>query len=158
MKIAKKDIVIRSVRLDDYDRIVEIDAKVIGRRRLVYYRRKMKMAFDIEQKLVTSLVAEVGGNVVGFIMGAVYIGEFGVFETTATIETIGVDPDYQSHGIARTMMEEYITLVKKAGAERIVTQVQWNDVDLLRFFDKLGFTPEKSLNLEMDIVESEKDS
>jgi ribosomal protein S18 acetylase RimI-like enzyme len=151
MKFEKKEIVVRPIIMKDYDRIVEIDAGVLGRRRFNYYRRKMKKILDTEQPLVTSLVAEVGGKVVGFIMGSVVIGEFGVSETTATIETIGVDPEFQRQGLARAMMGEFFEKIRSAGVERVTTQVRWNDVDLLKFFDKVGFTPAKTLNLDLKI-------
>jgi len=149
-KIAKEDIVIRVITLEDYDRILEIDARVTGMRRMNYYRRKVHMALDDEQQLVMSLVAEVEGKLVGFIMGNVFIGEFGIPETTASIDTLGVDPEYQHQGIAHALMDEFITTVKKAGVERVTTQVRWNDVDLLRFFDAQGFTPAKMIHLEFE--------
>ena len=150
-KIAREDVVIRIIRKEDYDRIVGIDAKITGRRRMNYFRRKMFLALDDKQQLVTSLVAEVGGKVVGFIMGNVSIGEFGIPETTATIDTLGVDPEYQQQGVAQVLMEEFITNVGKAGAERITTQVRWNDTDLLKFFDTQGFNPAKMISLELKI-------
>ena len=150
-KIAKEDVVTRIIRKEDYDRIVEIDAKITQRRRMNYFRRKVFMALDHEEQLVTSLVAEVEGRVVGFIMGNVFIGEFGIPETTATIDTLGVDPEHQHQGIAQALMEEFVTTVRKAGVERITTQVRWNDVDLLRFFNTQGFTPAKVISLELKI-------
>ncbi|MFQ6092979.1 MAG: hypothetical protein ACE5OR_09910 [bacterium] len=54
-KIAKEDIIIRVIRLKDYDCIVEIDARITGKRRMNYYRRKLDLALDDEQQIVTSL-------------------------------------------------------------------------------------------------------
>ena len=150
-KIAKEDVVIRIIRKEDYDRIVEIDAKITGRRRMNYFRRKVFTALDHAQQLVTSLVAEVDGTVVGFIMGNVSIGEFGIPETTATIDTLGVDPDFQHQGIAKFLLEEFVTTVKKAGGERVTTQVGWDDIDLLKFFNNQGFAPAKRISLELGI-------
>ena len=150
-KIAKEDVVIRIIRKEDYDSIVGIDAKITGRRRMNYFRRKMFMALDDKQQLVTSLVAEVDKEVVGFVMGNVSIGEFGIPETTATIDTLGVDPDYQHQGIAQVLLEEFITTVKKAGGERVTTQVGWDDIDLLKFFNNQGFAPAKRISLELRI-------
>ena len=150
-KIARGEIIVRVIKQEDYDQIVEIDAKITNMRRMNYYRRKLFMALDSEQRLVTSLVSEVEGKVVGFIMGNVFIGEFGIPEATATVDTLGVDPEYQHQGIAQAMMEEFITTVKKAGVERITTHIRWNDVDLLRFFNTQGFTPAKMITLELNV-------
>ena len=41
-----------------------------------------------------SLVAEWEGKVIGFIMGAIFHGEFGIPERRANIESIGIHPDH----------------------------------------------------------------
>jgi len=61
-------------------------------------------------------------------------------------------PDYQGQGLAIELMKEFVTNLKKAGVERIYTLVNWNDWDLLRFFEKSGFVPAKMLNLELQIT------
>jgi predicted N-acetyltransferase YhbS len=139
-------------REEDMDAIVDIDAKVLGQRRPVYYERKCALALDDARQLVTSLVAEQDDQVIGFIMGNVYLGEFGIPETTASLDTIGVHPDYQGQGLAIELMKEFVTNLEKAGVERIYTLVNWNDWDLLRFFEKSGFVPAKMLNLELQIT------
>lgn len=140
---------VRVMRPDDLEAVVEIDAKVFGQRRPAYYERKMAIALDKTQQLVTSLVMEVEGKVAGFIMGEVYLGEFGLPETTATIDTIGVDPAYQGRGVGTTLFEAYVSHLRKIGVQSITTRVNWNDWSLLRFFEKVGFTPAKAVNLEL---------
>jgi ribosomal protein S18 acetylase RimI-like enzyme len=140
---------VRVMRPDDLEAVVEIDTQVFGRRRPEYYERKMALVLDGVQQLVTSLVIEVGGQVAGFIMGQVYLGEFGVPETTATVDTIGVDPAYQGRGVGSTLFEEYASHLRKIGVQSITTRVNWNDWGLLRFFEKVGFAPAKTVNLEL---------
>jgi ribosomal protein S18 acetylase RimI-like enzyme len=142
---------VRVMRPEDLEAVVEIDAQVFGQRRPEYYERKMAIALDETQQLVTSLVMEVEGKVAGFIMGEVYLGEFGVPETTATIDTIGVDPAYQGRGVGTTLFEEYASHLRKIGVRSITTRVNWNDWDLLRFFEKMGFVPAKAVNLELKL-------
>lgn len=150
-KIDPEKLIIRVMREDDLDPIVEIDAQVLGQRRPEYYRRKCTLALDDTQQLVTSLVAEYEGQVVGFIMGNVYLGEFGIPETTASLDTIGVHPDYQEQGIATQLMGEFITHARAAGVDTVYTLVNWNDWGLLRFFEAVGFAPAKKVNLELRI-------
>ena len=151
-KIDPDKLIIRVMREEDMDAIVDIDARVLGLRRPVYYERKCALALDDARQLVTSLVAEQDDQVIGFIMGNVYLGEFGIPETTASLDTIGVHPDYQGQGLAIELMKEFVTNLKKAGVERIYTLVSWNDWDLLRFFEKSDFVPAKMLNLELQIT------
>lgn len=151
-KLAPEDVVIRVMRESDVEPVTEIDYKVFGTRRPEYYDRKVGEILDEESdRLVTSLVAEVGDQVVGFIMGNVYLGEFGIPETMASVDTIGVDPDHQRQGIAGYLLEEFNTTVKKAGVAKVHTLVNWADTDLLGFFANVGFVAANTLNLKLDL-------
>jgi ribosomal protein S18 acetylase RimI-like enzyme len=141
--------IVRPMRKEDFEAVVEIDARVFNERRPEYYERKMAQALDESRQLVTSLVLEVKGRVVGFIMGEVYLGEFGVPETTATVDTLGLDPEYQGYGIGKILFGEFVTHLRELGIQVLSTQVRWNDWDLLGFFEKMGFTPAKVVHLEM---------
>ena len=59
---------------------------------------------------------------------------------------------FLGQGLAIELMKEFVTNLRKAGVERIYTLVNWNDWDLLRFFEKSGFVPAKMLNLELQIT------
>jgi ribosomal protein S18 acetylase RimI-like enzyme len=151
-KLAAEDIEIRVMRESDLDPVTEIDYKVFGKRRPEYYDRKIAEVLDQESgRLVTSLVAEVGGKVTGFVMGSVYLGEFGIPESIAYIDTIGVDPDFQRHGVGGYLLEEFNTTVHKAGARKVHTLVNWADTDLLGFFASEGFVAANTLNLKLDL-------
>jgi len=144
------DIIIRKMSFSDLDAIVAIDERVSHKRRREYYEMKMEHALD-KADIVTSLVAEVRGKVVGFIMGNLYVGDFGIPENTATIETIGVDPELQKQGIARGLAEQFISNMKAAGVDTVHTLVEWNEGKLLMFFNSLGFHPAKTLSLEIKL-------
>jgi len=98
-----------------------------------------------------SLVAEVEGEVVGFILGDVSGWEFGVPETIGWIDTIGVDPIYQKKGLATALAHELIKNLKAFEVKTIYTLVSWNDWDLLQFFHAMGFTRGDMINLELKI-------
>ena len=151
-KLAREDVDIRVMKESDVGPVAEIDYKVFGKKRPEYYERKIREVLDEESgRLVTSLIAEVSGKVAGFIMGSVYLGEFGIPETIAYVDTIGVDPDYQRKGIAGYLLEEFKTTAQKAGVAKIHTLVSWTDTDLLGFFASSGFVAANTLNLKMDL-------
>jgi len=150
-QVAPEDISVRIIRQEDFEALVDIDAQVFGTRRPEYYERKIHNALDKTGRVVTSLVAEVEGRIVGFIMGEVYLGEFGIPESTATIDTIGVHPEFQHQEVARKLMQEFLTTVKAAGVKAVETRINWNDWGLLRFFEKMGFSPAKVINLELKL-------
>ncbi|MBU1495035.1 MAG: GNAT family N-acetyltransferase [Pseudomonadota bacterium] len=150
-KINPEDVSIRMLRNDDFSAIVEIDSMVGKKTRPQYYERKLRRLTDSSEQIVSSLVAEHGGRVVGFLMGEVYHGEFGIPESQAAIDTIGVDPRAQRSGIAEMLFEEFVTNMKAIGVTSIRTLINWNDFSLAGFFNKVGFSPTPVLNLELKI-------
>jgi len=140
---------IRTLRREDLDAIVRIDEKVLGENRKSYWEKKLELMNNRSSQI--SLVAEVEGSVVGFILGDVSGWEFGVPETIGWIDTIGVDPAYQKKGLARALAHELIKNLKVLGVKTIYTLVSWNDWDLLQFFHAMGFTRGDMINLELKI-------
>ena len=70
-----------------------------------------------------SLVAEEkDGTMVGFVMGEIYVGEYGISQEEATLDTLGV--------------------------RKINTLVGWDGFKLTHFFSANQFSPSKTINLE----------
>ena len=141
--------VIRTMVPSDLDRIVEIDIKVLGKPRPDYWEMKLELVKKRSQ--VSSLVAELDGKVIGFIIGDESRWEYGVSENIGWIDTIGVDPDYQRKGIAKILFTEMTNNLKKVGVDTIITFVTRRDWILLRFFNSMGFQKGDMINLELDI-------
>lgn len=150
-KVDPKKLAIRVMKRKDIEAIVEIDTKILGEERPEYYDRKCALALDDSMQLVTSLVAVYEDKVIGFIMGNVFLGEFGIPESMATLDTIGVHPDYQGQGVAVELIRQFMTNAKKAQVEHIYTFVNWNDWGMLRFLEKSGFGPSKAITLEVNL-------
>ena len=146
------DIQIRLMKADDFDAVVEIDQKVISTSRKEYYELKFEKLFNTNDYLPASLVAEkANGTVVGFVMGELYMGEYGIFQEGATLDTIGVDPDYQQKGIGELLINEFVDHLRKLGVQKINTLVGWNDSKLIHFFSANQFSPSKTINLERSL-------
>ena len=140
---------IRLMKTDDFDAVVRIDEKVLKASRPEYYEMKFEKLFKSKDYLPTSLVAEEeDGTVVGFVMGVLYMGEYGIFQEEATLDTIGVDPYYQHKGIGKQLINEFMDHLKTLGVQKINTLVDWNDSKLIHFFSANQFSPSKSINLE----------
>ena len=142
---------IRVMKPSDLDAIVRIDEQTSGQNRREYYERKMSILLDRKHTINSSIVAELDGKVVGFIMGDIYFGEFGIPETSATIDTLGVDPAIQNRGIAGDVMDQFIMNMRAAGVTKIYTLVNWDDFALERFFSRHKFVPSKRINLELTL-------
>jgi len=146
--MARGDVKIRVMKYEDLDGIIEIDTKVLGKARPEYWRLKVEIA---EKRAMASLVAEVEGRVVGFILGDASGWEYGVPDTVGWIDTIGVLPEYQKKGVARALMTEMISNLKKVGVEKIYTIVDWRSWDLLKFFNSMNFRKGEMIQLELPV-------
>jgi predicted N-acetyltransferase YhbS len=144
-----KNVKIRPLEKKDLEAIVEIDEKVLGENRRSHWERKLELMNDKASQV--SLVAELEGKVVGFILGDVSGWEFGVPDTIGWIDTIGIGPVYQKKGLATALANELIKNLKAIGVRAIYTLVSWNDWDLLQFFHAMGFTRGDMINLELKI-------
>ncbi|MBN2123626.1 MAG: GNAT family N-acetyltransferase [Deltaproteobacteria bacterium] len=140
---------IRLMKAEDFDAVVRIDEKFLKAPRPEYYEQKFDKLFKTKDYLPASLVAEEeNGTVVGFVMGELYMGEYGIFQEGATLDTIGVDPDYQHKGIGEQLIKEFVDHMKKVGVQKINTLVDWNDSSLIHFFSANQFSPSRTINLE----------
>jgi len=143
---------IRLMKAEDFDAVVGIDEKVLKASRPDYYEMKFEKLFGSKDYVPASLVAEEeDGTVVGFVMGELYMGEYGIFQEKATLDTIGVDPDHQHRGIGERLINEFMDHLKKLGVEKLHTLVDWNDARLIHFFSTNKFSPSKTINLERSL-------
>ena len=145
----KTPIKIRLMKAEDFDAVVGIDEKVVKASRLEYYKLKFEKLVQSKDYVPTSLVAEEeDGTVVGFVMGELYIGEYGISHEKATLDTIGVDPDYQHKGIGERLIKEFMDHLRRLGVQKVDTLVDGNDSKMMRFFSASQFIPSKTINLE----------
>ncbi len=141
---------IRALAYGDLDAIVAIDKAILGKVRPEYWSMKIEMSEN--RSPLTSLVAEMNGKIIGFILGDASGWEYGVPSTVGWIDTIGVHPDYQKQGIARLLFEEMVTNLKKVGVDTLFTFVNWQEWELLHFFDKMHFQKGDMIQLELKLT------
>ena len=99
-----------------------------------------------------SLVADLDSVPVGFIMARVDLGEFGRVETTAVLDTIGVDPDYQNRGVGHALVSQLLANLGTLRVEKVRTEVDWQDHDLLAYLGRNGFRPSQQLCFNQSLV------
>lgn len=133
------DVRIRGLEDTDLGGITELDEKIDGRyrpevweNRVSYYSRRDPEA---------SVVAEAGGRVVGFMLGEVRSGEFGLEEPTGWIEVLGVDPESRGQSVGRRMAERMLEHFRLRGATSVRTLVEDRMEGIGKFFTALGFEP-----------------
>lgn len=141
------DVLVRTLNEKDLEPIVGIDAAAMGRRRHEYYRDKVTSALR-DSRMRMSLVAELDGVVVGFLMAQLHYGEFGRPEPTAVLDSIGVHPEWRDHHVGKALMRQFAMNAKALGVEVVRTEVSWDDFALLAFLRREGFAPGHRLVLE----------
>jgi ribosomal protein S18 acetylase RimI-like enzyme len=149
--LARDRIPVRAMKESDLPAIVAIDRRITGRERSKYFREKLEDVL-FESDVRVSLVAERNDQPAGFIMARVDLGEFGRFDPTAVIDTIGVDPDRRKEGVGRALLSQLLVNLGMLRIERVRTEVDWRDCDLLAFLDRCGFFPSQELCFDRAIA------
>ena len=141
---------IRPVDELDIGGIVRIDERITGvyrpevwEQRVMYYLRRDPDA---------SMVAEVDGQVVGFMLGEVRTGEFGLEEPGGWIERFGIHPDFRGRDLGRLMFDAMRARFTAQGATTIRTLVDRRDGVVTGFLKALGFEPAALEALEVKLA------
>jgi ribosomal protein S18 acetylase RimI-like enzyme len=146
-ELARDRIPVRSMREADLKALVAIDRRITGRDRSAYFERKLAEAMH-ESDVRVSLVAEIDGRAVGFIMARVDLGEFGRIESAAVMDTIGVDPDYAGRGVGRALLSQLLANLTTLRVDKVLTEVDWGDRELMAYLDRCGFKPSGRLSFD----------
>ena len=123
----------------DISAIVGIDEKIGGAYRPEVWERRI--GYYLRRDPETSVVAEVDGRVVGFMLGELRSGEFGLEEPTGWIEVLGVDPEHRGRALGRQMAEALLQHFRERGAYSVRTLVDEQSEELRSFFGSVGFQP-----------------
>jgi ribosomal protein S18 acetylase RimI-like enzyme len=141
--LARDRIPVRSLDEGDLLALVAIDRRITGRDRSKYFQRKLADALT-ESDVRVSLVADLDSVPVGFIMARVDLGEFGRVETT--------DPNYQNRGVGHALISQLLTNLGTLRVEKVRTEVDWQDHDLLAYLGRNGFRPSQQLCFNRSLV------
>ncbi len=95
----------------------------------------------------SSLVAEINGRVVGYMISTVLYAGFGI-KKSAWIMAIGVHPDFMGQGIGLELARKTCDIYREKGIKNLYSSVLWDSTDVLSFFKKLGFERSEFINLK----------
>jgi len=138
--------------LDELDigGIVKIDERITGIYRPEIWERRV--GYYLRRDPDASQVAEFGGQVVGFLLGDLRTGEFGIEEPSGWIERFGIDPDYRGRDLGKQMFEAICAHFRAAGATTVRTLVDRRDPAIGGFLKAVGFKPSVLEALEMSLA------
>ncbi len=135
------------LRPDDLQRVVTLDAKVVGRDRSQFYECLLERNLR-DTGVQVSLGAELDGLFVGFLLARAWYGEFGTLEPHGVLEAFGVHPDFRQRGVGTALLEQLVTNLRGLRLATLRTEVDWDDIELMGFFHAQGFEPAKRFVLE----------
>lgn len=131
------DVRIRPASELDLGAITAIDEKIGGDYRPEVWERRL--GYYLRRDPEASVVAESDGEVVGFMLGELRSGEFGLDEPTGWVEVLGVDPDFRGQAVGRGLAEAMLEYFRRQGATTVRTLVDDERTDIRAFFASLGF-------------------
>lgn len=137
---------IRPLNELDIEAICRIDEGITGRYRPEVWEDRV--AYYIRRDPDSSQVAELDGRVIGFMLGEVRGGEFGLEEPTGWIEFFGVDPKARGGGVGRQLVQTLLDRFRARGAHVARTMVAQADKDIDAFIRRVGFAPAPVTALE----------
>jgi len=139
-------LVIRKLRTDDAAAVSRIFAAITKTEIKLDYKRFVEDQISTDG--TPSFVAEIDGEVVGFMVCEIISSGFGLLEKSAWIVMFGIDPAFMGQGIGKRLAHEIFTICREQGIKKIYSSVRWDSVDLLSFFKTLGFDRSNFINLE----------
>ena len=132
------DVRVRPLTELDIEAVTRIDERITGRYRPEVWERRI--GYYLRRDPESSQVAEVAGTVVGFMLGEVRGGEFGLEEPTGWIEFFGVDPDTRGRNLGRLLCDALLAHFRGQGAHVARTMVAAKDAEIAGFLGAMGFT------------------
>ncbi len=142
--LARETVYCRTLVQADLRELIRIDKHITGDGHSHYYERKVKEVVE-ETGIRVSMVAEIKGQICGFIMARVDFGEFDRTEPTAVLDTLGVDPAYSHQHVGTSLLSQLLGNLASLRLEKIRTEVGTDHFDILNFLMKQGFRTSQQL-------------
>ena len=140
-------VLVRTLTPDDLTSVIAIDEASTELRRAEFFRKRIARSME-DSSVHLSLAAELDDHVVGFLAVTFYQGEFGQPEPVAVLDAIGVHPEYRGRKVAAALMRQLDMNLRALHVERLRTEVDWSQQELIGFFARSGFRPAERLCLE----------
>ena len=132
------------MRKEDADEVSRIDAAITKASSRLNFKPIVSEA--AKRSPNASLVAEIRGKVVGFMISYITAGNFGT-DNVAWIAMFGVEPKHMGQEIGKSLAKGIFAHYREKGVKKIYTSVRWDSTDLLSFFKALGFERSDFINL-----------
>jgi ribosomal-protein-alanine N-acetyltransferase len=135
---------LRRFQPDDLDKVIRINQVCLPENYSSYFFMDL-----YEHYPETFIVAEVYGDVIGYIMCRIETGlpDFGLLGITRKghVISIAVLPEYQRKGIGEALMQEAMTRMKTYKAKEIYLEVRVTNEPAVGLYRKLGLETQRTI-------------
>jgi len=145
MVTEKAEVIIRRMTEADLDRIKDIDRALVGPDRALSWPLRVEAHWWVYRPMM-NFVAEIGDEVVGFLLGDIRGAEYGV-DTSGWIDMMGVVPKYQGREVGRMLVEAFCEECQK-NEVRVRVVVREDDKRLISFWTSVGLKRGKLVSYE----------
>jgi len=146
----KEQVSIRNAIPSDIDSIIALDEVGPREEKPAYWRGIFDHYVKGGKKDRIFLVAEMDGEVVGFISGEIRAWEFGS-PPCGWVFALAVSPKTRGVGIGKRMFEEICRRLKQGRVSTVRTMVDRNQKIALSFFRSQGLRSGRYIELEKEI-------
>ena len=133
----------------DLEDVIALDRQLSGSSRRDFFERRLTAALA-EPGGFVYVAARRDGSLAGFALVRLVGEEFGREGKRATLDSFGVDPGHQHHGLAHRLLDEIDAILEHKGVVEMTSQVQWSDHGLLEFLARSGFRMAPRIVLSRD--------
>jgi len=137
----------RPITAADLEQVVAIDRANTGQSRRHFFEKRFATAKARPSDYVQVGVTDNEG-LRGFAIAHIQRGEFGQKDAVAVLDALGVAPLNREHGFGHNLMEALIAAARQRGAKSVQSHVDWQNAELMRFFNNTGFALAPRLALE----------
>lgn len=145
-----REVHIRPARAEDVTRVVQIDQAETGEAKPRYWRDLYENFSQNRPGCRAFLVAEIDGQVVGFISGEVRDFEFGA-ESCGWVFAVSVDPAIRVNSIGTQLFEELCEIFVRAGVKKVRTMIEHDNQLVMAFFRSQGLMVGRFIGMEKDL-------
>ena len=125
-------VIIEDASIRYLDRIYEIEMECFEREAFT----KQQIAHLLTNYNSVSLVAKVNGEIIGFIIGMIYLERNSL---TGHILTIDISRIHRRKGIAQKLLHEIEKIFKEKGVKACRLEVREDNIAALRLYQKFGY-------------------
>ncbi|MCG6875258.1 MAG: GNAT family N-acetyltransferase [Betaproteobacteria bacterium] len=142
---------VRLVQVEDLDRIIAIDTHVTGVEKTDYWYEVFHRYGARSPRQRFFFVAEVGGEIEGYVIGEVRDWEFGS-PPCGWVFGITVRPETRLGGVGTALLKTICDAFRRTGVSKVRTLLARDNQLVLSFFRSQGMMAAPFIPLELDLA------